>query len=1168
MRSLLLLALGQLLFHFTGISQLKDSMDLKVYNNTSPEAASFGTNNNFKAIGIGKNGHVWAGTQNQGLFKFNDSIWEKAPVLTDHNINDIKTDLFGGIWIAQSGKTGAQAINGGINYFGSSNFTNVHFNALSFDGGLPTRNVRGIYLNNSMKGYYWPQYRVWSAHMADITAGVSRTGAVGRGLNKGLTPRFRSIKAGVDITNDIGMVQIIGGNENEVWAFAPTNKEKRNQILRYNAQTEQYIVGGDLDATTTNLPANFTARAICFDKKGRVWVGMQIGGVYIYENGRFHQVNFPELFPTETWVNNNAIVSDNDGNVYIGTRFGLVTYNGGHLDSLSSYKRYTNENGLPAAGVQAIAIDTFNNDPYYVKIATTHGIAFWNPNKMLVYNVAGKHAKNPYLLKSNKIRIAADGSKSTLFKIPLSSNSNNKVRIKEDPGAQDVAKYGEFLDPKVDGDTIVVTYQHPSKPDMVSQLSRELTLEVFDEDLKTSKLEQKIEIVRPPLMFVHGLGPMISSEGTFGNMRNLLINTRKYVPEQIHLGSYLGVIGFNRSLPQIIAEKEICLYKCISQANISAGKIDYVGHSMGGILGRLCLQDPSYKDDINKLITVNTPHSGSPLGNLAKTLALVSDKRLASVLATLDYFDYNAVYDLSVNSSGIRTLLNGSRINAKKVASYAIVTVSPPPAISYNLTKLGPIELLIALGTFQLNKDISGVMKYLYANEENDWAVSKTSQIGGLTATNPPILNQWHSSTSEPNTDVYLKVVSLLNADPDPVAKIFSSDGFHPNTISPPLGLLKMSGAQRVASGTLKITSPSSGTSFAIGSNVTLSLDHSNIDSIMIIMGGLNKAMYSSVIAHPSSFSFAVPDEYVGLLKVYAIGKNSGGYAAIDSVELDITISAILDSIKSVDEALIVPRNHTSQFYLNGYFNDNIVRNITGLSDITYSFTSGKASISGANNIHGMALGQDTLIITYADRTAFLPLEIVDESILSGTDIALPVRLGGLNGEYKENKVQLKWVSYDDVDADSYEVVHSIDGLNFTSIGTVQPANVNYTKEYTFVHSSYSDGKNFYQIRAKENTGKFYYTNTALISINERSTFAIKSNPVYSELSFIVNAPKEQKTLITLYDGSGKKVFISPVTLNKGFNNKSVDIGHLPTGYYFFEISIGTTTERVKILKN
>src|SRR5690242_7610005 len=106
------------------------------------------TTNSFKTVGIGKGGYIYAGTANQGIYKFNGSFWEKATVYTNHNINDIQTDNNNGIWIAQSGSSGAQATNGGVVYFPDSVFTTSTFYSTS--AGLPSRNCRGIFIDKAM----------------------------------------------------------------------------------------------------------------------------------------------------------------------------------------------------------------------------------------------------------------------------------------------------------------------------------------------------------------------------------------------------------------------------------------------------------------------------------------------------------------------------------------------------------------------------------------------------------------------------------------------------------------------------------------------------------------------------------------------------------------------------------------------------------------------------------------------------------------------------------------------------------------------------------------------------------------------------------------------------------------------------------------------------------
>jgi len=340
--------------------------------------------NDFKSIGVGKYGSIWAGTANNGLYKYDGKTWQKAPVLINHNIADIKTDWNGGIWIGQYGRTGAQAITGGIDYFPDSSFTNTrHWG--SFEG-IPTRNVRSIFINNDTSLTVDPTLtkldtfkRVWCAAMSDITAGVSRPGYVARGrqLGASIDTPFKKIALGTDINN--GLVQTIGGYDKEVWAFAPNNFG-HSQLLRYKTIDTSFI--GYVDETNSTLPGGFTAKAIYFDTVGKKWwIGMQSGGVYIYDivNPGWKQINFPTIFPVGTIVNNNAITGDRKGNIYIGTTNGYVFFGSPNSsvvlnpDSLNQYKRYTTAEGLPSNNVKAIAMDY---RAARILLATENGIAF------------------------------------------------------------------------------------------------------------------------------------------------------------------------------------------------------------------------------------------------------------------------------------------------------------------------------------------------------------------------------------------------------------------------------------------------------------------------------------------------------------------------------------------------------------------------------------------------------------------------------------------------------------------------------------------------------------------------------------------------------------------------------------------------------------------------
>lgn len=100
---------------------------------------------------------------------------------------------------------------------------------------------------------------------------------------------------------------------------------------------------------------------------------------------------------------------------------------------------------------------------------------------------------------------------------------------------------------------------------------------------------------------------------------------------------------------------------------IASSKYDMVGHSMGGILARLYVQDDGGKESTNKIITVNTPHLGSILGN---TFASASSPKLQNCdefkkiinefkplgITLNENNNLKAIRDLATNSTAIKHL--------------------------------------------------------------------------------------------------------------------------------------------------------------------------------------------------------------------------------------------------------------------------------------------------------------------------------------------------------------------------------------------------------------------------------------------------------------------------------------------------------------------------------
>ncbi|HMO61798.1 MAG TPA: M4 family metallopeptidase [Ferruginibacter sp.] len=340
------------------------------------------TTNNFTAIGVGKDGYVFAGTNYSGIYRYDGIKWERLSEFTTVRTNDIKADKQGGIWIAQSGQqaqqSGGSSIQGGVNYI-QYPYTapSIHY-TIGAQTNLPSRNARCIFVDTTRTND-GPNPKVWVATLAYFTSGNSTSGMLGQGqYSSGRA--FINVNQGINVASGTAGCMTVGGNANEIWTFAQANYGV-NQLLRYHAGTNQLISTFDHNSHP-EIPSGFVARAIYGDRKKRIWVGLANGGVLVYdENQKWHHINFPEIIPANTQVNFNAIAGDQFGDVYIGTNNGLLFFDHGigennRLDNPKCYKLFTASNGLLSNNINAIAYDTLR---YKFWVATDSGIVAWGP---------------------------------------------------------------------------------------------------------------------------------------------------------------------------------------------------------------------------------------------------------------------------------------------------------------------------------------------------------------------------------------------------------------------------------------------------------------------------------------------------------------------------------------------------------------------------------------------------------------------------------------------------------------------------------------------------------------------------------------------------------------------------------------------------------------------
>lgn len=415
----------------------------------------------------------------------------------------------------------------------------------------------------------------------------------------------------------------------------------------------------------------------------------------------------------------------------------------------------------------------------------------------------------------------------------------------------------------------------------------------FNNILKETSI--KISIIRPPVVFIHGLGDsdkcwlefdnMLTSEDYGGSA----LNTALYLKNINYRVNYqsTNTSSFNTNVGVVAYGMEIARHRALQQGYV-ATKCDLIGHSMGGILSRLYIDRGGDSNLVNRIITVNSPHSGSELGDMVKT-----HKYFLSELAKKFYKNTNidAVIDLGVGSEATNELLNIS--SHSSIPVYALGTESnlrkiilkggneALKIINYELLKYSIVTKLITiLDPEPFTKTAAAILTALTtaasysANEfqhyleddyvqigDGDLVVSNSSQTGGCDKSHIIPAGPWHCNSpgDEKVMDYLRNLLSKPASDP-----IFSTNWFNPQKRSfyhndLELGLSRILSLTSGVSGEIGTASGIVGSGWALKNNMTFD---AKIKNEKHAAGRSDEENDSDNVRRKLEVSIAVPEGY------------------------------------------------------------------------------------------------------------------------------------------------------------------------------------------------------------------------------------------------------------------------------------------------------------------
>jgi pimeloyl-ACP methyl ester carboxylesterase len=427
---------------------------------------------------------------------------------------------------------------------------------------------------------------------------------------------------------------------------------------------------------------------------------------------------------------------------------------------------------------------------------------------------------------------------------------------------------------------------------------------------------------RPGVVFLHGLWSSQSTwAGDFAVRQHPFLTT--------------AVADYSNSNADHFSENQQVLDSWLAQIctdllaeGLAMRRADVVGHSMGGLLGRL--YDDVRPNLVNRLITMNTPHTGSPLANALMVLNNhpnpITRRALRAIFSAIGKsISDGAIEDLAVGSSALASL------PAPDVPSHAMVGIGGGAFTDAVIDGAIAGPAWPALWLFGVRPSD------LFDTPEHDLIVGRDSQIGGIGAGAHSIYDgseslHWKVTSSAMYSNDILQsgTASLLNVP---------SDGPHYGRFPAPLNLQDATGS----AGTpvpaddndaelddLFILSPADGYPAMSGESVTFELEAEpgfDIERALLASAPLSQGLGEG----QSAGEFVIPLEFVGALEVTAFATNDmDRFAMSEPLVLNVAAPAPLSGIAIVTpDPTIFPFETERRISVAGDYDDGIVRDIT-----------------------------------------------------------------------------------------------------------------------------------------------------------------------------------------------------------------------------------------------
>ena len=281
-----------------------------------------------------------------------------------------------------------------------------------------------------------------------------------------------------------------------------------------------------------------------------------------------------------------------------------------------------------------------------------------------------------------------------------------------------------------------------------------------------------------------------------------------------------------------------------------------------------------------------------------------------------------------------------------------------------------------------------------------------------------------------------------------------------------------------------------------------------------------------------------------------------------------VKIMSMLDEKIDLESIIIKDASHTvSSYRENGnlFFEFNDINLNGGRTDTKNGYVT--FQVKFFPNIPEGSTINNSAEITFDGAYAITTNSAMNTIVSAIPSGPLPVTWVSFEAKPIDKKAELIWTVNNEINVESYEIEHSLGGIQFYNLG-LMPAMLNnkqFVEEYNFLHGEPHDGVNYYRIKQIDYDGRYTYSAIKSVVIDhDIDELRIFPNPSGDVIWLNYTVENLHKQHISILNSQGKIVRNLPSSI---LEDKNIDISGLPSGSYILQITNDKKSSYSKFVK-